>query len=444
MAGISTGIGLTSGMDYASLVSQLMQLERQPQTLLRTKLSDTQVDAAAYRAVNSSVAALHSAAEALTKATTWGAVKATSSSPTVTASAAAGASTGSVTFTVDRLAATHSVIGDVAWNPPAAATTLTIADADNDRASTTVSLAAGATLGDAIKAINAAGAGVTASAVGTGSGARLQLTSMTSGLDGAFTVSGGPTFKVLAQGVDAQLTVGSADTYSFPVTSNTNTFTDLLAGTTLTVSEKGTTTTLTVATDPAAVAGAVQALVTAANNALTSVSGYSYNGTGSTAALRGDSTLRQLASDILTAVSSAIGADDSAATAGLQLTRDGKVAFNAETFTARLKADPALAQQLVTGTAAVPGVAQRLLEVTKVATDATTGTLTLLAKSKDSEATQLQKRIDEWDIRLELRQQNLTRQFTAMESALGTLNNQSTWLSTQLAQLPSWSSSDKN
>ena len=54
-----------------------------------------------------------------------------------------------------------------------------------------------------------------------------------------------------------------------------------------------------------------------------------------------------------------------------------------------------------------------------------------------------QERIDNWDIRLALRKQTLTTQFTAMETALNALDSQSSWLKQQLSSLPSWSSSSK-
>ena len=51
----------------------------------------------------------------------------------------------------------------------------------------------------------------------------------------------------------------------------------------------------------------------------------------------------------------------------------------------------------------------------------------------------LEERIAAWETRLALRKEGLTRQFTAMETALSALQNQSTWLSGQLANLPKWS-----
>jgi flagellar hook-associated protein 2 len=155
---------------------------------------------------------------------------------------------------------------------------------------------------------------------------------------------------------------------------------------------------------------------------------------------------------VLEAVSSAIG-DSSAARAGLQLTRDGALRFDSDTFLAKLKSDPTLVQRLVDGVpettapdgtavAATQGVAQRLFALAEKATDTTTGTLTLLAKSRDTMVTDLQDRIEDWDLRLAARRTTLERQFSGMESALGRLQSQSSWLSSQLSSLPRWSSSD--
>lgn len=441
--------GLSSGLDTTSIISQLMQLEAQPQNLLKARLTDARSDASAYRAVNSVFTTLKSAAEALTKATAWSPAKASSTSATVSASAAAGATEGSISFTVDQLAATHTVITQTAWTPPVSDMTLTVADADGDTPAKSVTIAANATVQSAVDMINATtGIGVTASVVNTGNGSRLQLTADASGLDGTFTVTGGPVFDTVSAGADAKLTVGGG---VYTATSATNTFADLMAGTTFTVSQQGAAATITVASDPAAVTAAVQAMVTAANSALSTIREYANNGPGSTAVLRGDSSLRALAGQIAEAVSYAVGADlppvgdGSPARTGIQLNRDGTIKFDAAAFSATLEADPALAQRLVNGsgagTSAVPGVAQRLLEVARRASDATTGTLITLANGKDTEAGDIQQRIDDWDQRLELRRATLTRQFTAMESALSGLQNQSSWLSSQLANLPGWSTS---
>jgi flagellar hook-associated protein 2 len=460
MAGMSVSTGLISGMDTGSLITQLMQIEANPQTMLKTRLNDTQADATAYRAVNTKFDALRTAAEALTKTAAWAAAKATSSAPTVTATAGADATPGSLTFNVTALAANHSVLSAGTWATTTTAFGLAAPlTVTKGGVTTSIALKSGATLADAVSAINASNTGLTATAVSTSTGYRLQVASTTTGESSAFSLASAgettPQFKLLTQGTNAKIHVGDATT-GYDAVSSTNTFSELMRGTPITVSQTGGPVTVSVASDPDAVATAVQTMVTAANAVLTSIKGYTSTAPGSTAVLKGDSTLRGLTSQVLDAVGYAIG-KGSAATAGLQLTRDGALTFDKTVFVAKLQSDPALVQRLVNGTAAsdvdgiagntddvaaVPGVAQRLLALAKKATDTTGGTLTLLAKSQDAAASTLQDQIADWDTRLALRKDNLTKQFTAMETALGTLQNQASWLSSQISSLPSWSASN--
>ena len=48
----------------------------------------------------------------------------------------------------------------------------------------------------------------------------------------------------------------------------------------------------------------------------------------------------------------------------------------------------------------------------------------------------MQDSIADWDIRLASAQDALTRQFSALEVSLGKMQNQASWLSGQIAQLP--------
>jgi flagellar hook-associated protein 2 len=469
MAGMSLSTGLISGMDTGTLISQLMQVEANPQTLLKSKLTATQADAAAYRAVNTRFDALKTAAEAVTKASSWTTTKATSSAAaSATATAGSSALPGSLTFAVTKLATTHSLIGPeltatVPSTPttPASATnvpfgtTITVTDAQGLNPQT-FGVGGTGSLADAVAAINKNTAlGLSASAMQVADGTfRLQVSAGGSGAAKAFglTTDTGHTFTPLTTGQDAELSVGT--TNPFTVRSATNTFSGLLPDTAITVAATTTTpVTITVAADPDAIATKVSSLISAANGVLSTVASYTATGSA-TATLKGDSTLRGLASTILTAVSSAVGKDGSAAVAGLQLNKDGTIAFDPVKFAEKLKSDPALVQRLFAGTPAgvdgngdpvpaVTGIAGGLQAIGKAASDTATGTLTLLAKSEDSQAKDIQARIADWDLRLALRKDTLTRQFTAMETALGSLQNQSNWLSGQLSALPSWSKSNK-
>ena len=457
MAGMSVSTGLISGMDTAGIIDQLMQVEANSQTLLAQRKSADQSKATAYRAVNTRFAALQTAAEALAKTETWTAAKATSSSTAVTATAAAGAATGSVTFAVTKTATSHSVISDQKWtvsgtqtaaDVPYGATTIAVGTA------TPVTVGGTGTLADAVKAINArTDLKLTATAVKVSpTEYRLQVTSKDTGAASVFSIGDPDTFDPVTAGQDAELKVGGATGYT--MTSATNTFSGLIDGTTFTVSAEAPSVTLTVSSDPQAVADKLSALVNSANGLLDAISSYTKADSAS-ASLKGDATLRQLSSQVLDSVSRTLGADGSLSAVGVQLTRDGHLVFDQSAFLKTMAAQPDKARRMLTEETRTTGVdgiagntddvvtpiglAGRLAALAKTASNDTTGTLTLLAKSKDSSAEDLQDRIDAWDIRLELRRTALTRQFTAMETALSTLQNQSSWLSSQISSLPSWS-----
>ena len=86
---------------------------------------------------------------------------------------------------------------------------------------------------------------------------------------------------------------------------------------------------------------------------------------------------------------------------------------------------------------AARGIAGRLLSVTKAASGSTTGSLVKMAEGQDSLIKDIKDRIEAWDLRLAKRKETLTRQFSAMETALSSLKNQSTWLAGQINSLPS-------
>ena len=90
MAGTSSIAGLVSGLDTTSLITQLMQIESAPQTLLKTKQTNTSNLVAALQSLNTKVASLGDAAKTAAAATSWQSLKASSSASSVTASAGVG------------------------------------------------------------------------------------------------------------------------------------------------------------------------------------------------------------------------------------------------------------------------------------------------------------------------------------------------------------------
>ncbi|SHN64712.1 flagellar hook-associated protein 2 [Geodermatophilus obscurus] len=456
--------GLISGLDTTSLVSQLVAAEALPQTRLKTQMSAAQKAADAYREVNTKIDAVRTAAAALTADGLAAARTAKSSATSVTASATSTSVPGSrLSFTVRSLASTASFVSGVTWEsastPVRTATTSggTVADpwpltiSRPDGTETVLTPPAGATLAQTVAYINGLeGAGVRATALNTGDGYRLQLTSAVSGEDGDFSVqpTAGAAFSQVSIAADAVLDLGGDNV---TVRSATNTFAEVMTGVSVTVTEKNASGVVEVGEDPKSVATKIKTFVDAVNSALSTITKHGNSDKGSTAALKGDFQLRALTGRLLQSVSDAVrgagpnGAAGSPGAVGIELTRNGTVTFDETTFLAKLAADPATVQRVLAGasadntttppTPAVEGISQRLEALTKRVTNSTTGTLTLLAQGREALVKDFQSRIADWDQRLAVRKEALTRQFSAMETALSSLKNQSSWLAGQLGSL---------
>lgn len=339
--------GLVSGLDTSSIIKQLMQLERLPQDALVARRAKAQAKLDAFASIRSKLSAASSVAASVADPTNWSLRTATSSSPTTaTVSATSSASTGSLTFTVDRLASGHAVrsANTIATTDAVVVSggVLTLDIGDGDPVDIGVG---GGTLAEVVNAVNAAGTRVRAAAVNTGSGYHLQLTSTTTGADSTFSVSGldapvgGTVDTTAAQ--DAQLTIGSGPG-AYSVTSASNTFADILPGVSITaVSQSASPATITVAEDVDALAKKVSELVDSVNAALGEISTRTaYNsGTKTAASLAGDSTARRAAQELTRALSDAVGALTPSGV-GVKLERTGKFTFDAARFKSEYAKDP--------------------------------------------------------------------------------------------------------
>ena len=72
--------GLVSGMDTATIISQLMQVEAAPQTLLKTRLSSEKGLVSTLQSLNAKFAALTTRAHDLAKPAAWTPLTTSSSS----------------------------------------------------------------------------------------------------------------------------------------------------------------------------------------------------------------------------------------------------------------------------------------------------------------------------------------------------------------------------
>lgn len=451
--------GIVSGLDTATIISQLMQVEAQPQTLLKSKVSATEKAVSALQALNTKLAGLATKAGDLAKLTGWSPTKATSSNEFVTVNAASGAAISSLTFQVSGLAssyrATYTQTGTLDQSVMAADLSFEITFTDG-RPAQSFSTGDGKLQTIADK-INASGDGVRATLVKTGLDSnnepvyQLQLASSATGAksDFAITQTGTATPAALLGGVatssagsDASITIAGQ---SQPLTSASNTFEDLMPGVDVALGAKAEgSVTIDIARDGDSVKDSVKAMVDAVNAALEDIDEMSsYDaGTKKAGILAGDSTLRDVRNALLATVTNAADGT-SLAEVGIQLDRYGRVTFDEEKFAAAYTTNPTSVMNKFTssvtenGTLIHPdGFAARVAAVAERASDSYTGTITSAIKGRTSSVDDMEEAIADWDIRLELRRQTLTRQFTAMEVALGQLQSQSSWLAGQISSLP--------
>ena len=373
----STGIG--SGLDVSSLVTKLMSIERQPETLMDNKTADFKAKLSAYGQVSSALATLQSAAGSLSGLQVLRGVSATvADSSLASASASAGTAAGTYALEVQKLAQAQSLASS-----PYASTLTTVGSgtltidfgaysggafsADASKPSATITIGAGQdSLSGVRDAINAAKAGVTASIVNDGSGQRLVLASQYTGASGAMRISvvdadldNTDTAGLSALAYDAS-TGGTANltqataaqdakavVNGITVTSATNSLSGAIEGVTLNLAKAspGTSTTVTVARNTASAAAAVQSFVSAyntANSMLSSLSAYNAE-TKTSAVLQGDSTVRSLQARLRATIGTTVANSTgygSLSEIGIAFQKDGSLVINSTKLNAAL-ADPA-------------------------------------------------------------------------------------------------------
>ncbi len=209
----------------------------------------------------------------------------------------------------------------------------------------------GGTLSEVATAINQANGGISAAAVRVDDDAwRLQLSSRTAGEDGEividtslFSSMGGMIESSPARNAEIVIGEGAG---AYTVESSSNTFSDVLGGTSITVSEvSATPVTVNVARNDTALAADVSSLVSAMNTALAEIrvqTRYGVDGLGD-GALAGNSTVRRMVDQLRIALSYPVDGvtDMVGADVGIQSTSDGSFTFDQGAFMSAVAEDPA-------------------------------------------------------------------------------------------------------
>jgi flagellar hook-associated protein 2 len=440
MAGIQLS-GLASGLDTATIIDQLMSVERQPRTRLELRQSAEQARRDALNEVSTKLRSLKLAATDLRSTSVWADTQAVTSGDTskVDVRRTAGAGPGGYEVQVSRLAS--STQRTYAYAAPAGGTTLgfTIKDAQGNDVQTNIAIAAGASLDDAVSTINTT-TGSPVYAVNVSG--KLVLSSRATGENARFTMtdSAGGTLTQESErlGQKALLKVDGID-----VTSESNTVTGAIAGVELTL--KGTTTSLQVnvgapGPDREKLVAKVKAFVDSYNSVVDSVrakvnekpvAGATTTTDAKKGVLYGDSglnaVLRQLRQSVSEPVAGNAQALDELAELGVStgsasatVNADsvaGKLTFDESKLRAALDSDPLAVRKLLGGITGTDGVGQRF-EALLDPIAGTGGTLASRISAEDSVLSRLKADLVRFDERLERKQAAFTKQFSALEKAL--------------------------
>jgi flagellar hook-associated protein 2 len=384
MAISSPGIG--SGLDVNNIVTQLMNVEKQPLTLLDQKEASFQSQLSAYGTLRGALASFQTAVSGLDNLSNFQSVSASSSDTDIlSATATTGAQAGVHDLEVTQLAQTHALAAAGQTSTSAAigsgtSTTLTFDfgtisggvlasgvytgatfTQDGAQTSGTVTIdSSNDSLQGIRDAINAANVGVRASIINDGSGTpyRLTLTSTTTGAahsvrigvsgDAAlasllgYDPAGTQNLTQTQVAQDAKLTVDGVS-----VSSASNSVTGALDGVTLKLSDQGTSQ-VTIARDTSGAKAAIQAFVKTYNDfskTLADLTKFDTTGNGNSGALLGDAAARTIQSRLRDALSSSLPSTGSGslqflAQTGIAFQKDGTLSIDSNKLSAALSANP--------------------------------------------------------------------------------------------------------
>jgi flagellar hook-associated protein 2 len=261
-------------------------------------------------------------------------------------SAGTGAVAGSHSITVETLASTSSKYASPVASTDTLAGTLSITVGGNTVA---VPVGSGDTISSFAAAINASGAGVTASVITGNLGEQLSLTSSTSGAAGTITLDASQltdattntaiTFATATPGADATLMVDG-----IAATSSSNTVSTIIPGVTFQLLDASTTPVqVEITNDVSSVSTAVASLVSDYNAVVTALGAQEGNtSAGAASPLYGNPLIATIQNDLSGAISANTGSGSSAlnlSTAGITLNSDGTLTLDSDTLTTALNSN---------------------------------------------------------------------------------------------------------
>ena len=442
-----TAAGVGSGLDIPSIISQLMEIERQPLERLQFRQSQLEAQISAYGQLSSALSNFQGAMDKLASVSALKLFNGTSSNDDVaTITPTSSADLGSFGIEVVRLAENHKMASQESLDTDTFGgrrnDALNIQVGSDPANTISVDLGTAKTLSEIRTAINddPNNPGVTATIIhGDNGNQKLILTANDSGADNALTLSTSGRINLTAFGFqtlnniagDTSLLDAEFIVDGYTITRSTNNVSDVISGVTLNLvsADPGNTHTVGIERDLEAVQEAVQSFADAFNALRATIKDLRAG------QLEADSSLLSIERQIFSVLNTpaAGGAFSVLSEVGLSIQKDGTMTLDATDLKAALQSDfDGVAQLFAAGG---QGYANRL----DTLADSWLNTGGLIDAREDG----LRERIDDlvdrqisMERNLEIVEARYLAQFTALDALVGQLQSTGQFLTNQLAQLP--------
>ena len=360
MASTSYISGLASGLDWQSLITQLVAVEKKPITLLETNKTALSNKKSTWNELNTNLLSLKAAAGSLSSLTDFNlftpsaTIAGTSSKVEDLLSFAVGsnASEGSYDITINNLAKAQK-LRSTTFSSTSAALGISGDVTINNRVLSIAATDSLANIQDKINALNSGenAAGVTASIITVSPGDyRLTLTSKTTGSSGISIDNGSGTDILTTQLGLTQITAGQDAEIildGVPITRTTNQISDVISGVTLNLvgTDERATVTLNVGRDTDGIKKKIQDFVDSYNKVMSYIATQNTApASGSTAKpLFGDSSLQTIKSTLRSTILSEVSGLDSnldhLSLIGINIDKTGQLSIDDDTLDGYLKSN---------------------------------------------------------------------------------------------------------
>ncbi len=455
-----SSVGIGSGLDVESLVTQMIALEKQPIKTLEAKAEVIQSKISTYGQIKSLTDDLNAAVRDLTLDRTWNTVKISSSNSTaVSATMTGAAQAASYNVEVVRLAQAQTSVSDKFDKTETMGAEGSLSFTLHGQAtSISIDVASTDTIESVMAKINShetLSKSVAASVVADSTGKlQLMVRARDSGMSGAFTM------QVTGATEDADNNLGTrgcgaggqraqdaeSKLNGVNMLSSTNTFADIIPGLSITVSEAGKSSVLNLTQDKDAIKDSIQKFVDA-YNALNDLLGSStkYDQDSKVAGvLQGDSStvslqnaLRMLTQGV---AGQAKGAFNRLADAGIQMLQGGKLSMDSTKLATALNDMDSLKQMFAVKADALGnggGIAVNF----KAFTDellAYEGTLNSKTDSLEDQLKRNASEVEKVETRAETVEARLRKQYSALDVKMASLGSLSSYVEQMVA---SWNKS---